>query len=248
MFIQSLLLPSASICLATYNGNRYLEPLLRSILPNLEASDEIVIVDDHSSDSTVSIIQELKGIFSCTRMSITINSVNEGPVKAFEKAISLAKNDLIFLCDQDDVWLSHKISTYKTIFMSNPGVGLVASDHLVINCNGEIISTSFVKNYLPLGRFPYIPFLNHKNHGPSIAFRKSLLSLILPFPPSISSHDQWVAQVASLVSPSIRLPFPAQAYRLHSSQVTSSGRLPFPNQLRNRAIMMLNLLLRLFSR
>ncbi len=243
--MQSFCEPSASICLATYNGALFVERLLNSIIPYLSASDEFIVVDDHSTDSTLDILYNIKQRNPFVRFSITINVVNQGPLKSFEKAISLAGNDLIFLCDQDDIWLSYKIPSYKATFMSNPNVGIVASDHLVINAADDLISTSFIRNNVLLGRFPYVPFLNHKMHGPSIAFRQSLVSLILPFPPNLSSHDQWIAQVVSLSTPSIRLPFPSQAYRLHAGQVTSSGRLPFFVQIRNRLTMISNLLLRL---
>ncbi len=247
MFDQSLCEPSASICLATYNGARFIEQLLNSIIPHLSSSDEFIIVDDHSTDETLVIIQKIQRQHPSVRFSITINQTNQGPIKAFEKAISLANKDLVFLCDQDDIWLPHKILAYKATFLTNPNVSLVASDHLVINSSDDLISTSFIRNYLPFGRFPYIPFFNHKIHGPSIAFRQCNLSFILPFPANISSHDQWIAQVSSFLYPSIRLPFPSQAYRLHTAQVTSSGRLPFLRQLRNRLVMTLSLSSRLLS-
>jgi len=248
VLFDSFSLPSASICLATYNGVRFIERLLNSIIPQLGSSDEIIVVDDYSTDETIDIIRRIQIQNPQVRFNITINQMNLGPVKAFERAISLATNDLIFLCDQDDIWLSHKVISYKATFMSNSRIGLVSSDHIVINSADELISTSFIRSCLPLGRFPYLPFFNHKIHGPSIAFRHSIVSFILPFPSRISSHDQWIAQISSLTSPIIKLPFPSQAYRLHSQQFTSSGRLPFLTQLRNRVTMVLALLIRISSR
>src|SRR5450759_5141604 len=89
-----------SICMASYNGSRYIERQLLSILCQLGEADEVILVDDHSSDATLEVVERL----SDKRIKIYRNGSNEGVLRTFERAIGLASGDIIFLSDQDDVW------------------------------------------------------------------------------------------------------------------------------------------------
>ena len=104
-----------SIAMTTYNGSRFLEQQLKSLLRQTKKADEIIIVDDGSSDDTVAIIKKYLNV-SNTRIKLYINEVNLGVFKNFEKAISLCKGDIIFCCDQDDVWQFDKIEKHINNF------------------------------------------------------------------------------------------------------------------------------------
>ena len=88
-----------SVCMATYNGEKYIREQIDSILPQLSDSDELVISDDGSSDSTIDIIQGYNDrrirLYHNTRHGVTWN---------FENALRQSRGDVIFLADQDDVW------------------------------------------------------------------------------------------------------------------------------------------------
>ncbi len=83
-----------SVCMATYNGSRFIEKQIQSILPQLSYNDELVIVDDCSSDQTVNLIQK----FTDSRIKLWENTGNLGAIKNFEKSITNAEGDIIFLC------------------------------------------------------------------------------------------------------------------------------------------------------
>lgn len=93
-----------SICLASYNGEKYIKEQLLSILPQLSEKDEVIISDDNSSDNTLGIVRG----FDDKRIKIYINEGSHGVVSNFENAIKHASGDYIFLSDQDDIWLSNK--------------------------------------------------------------------------------------------------------------------------------------------
>jgi len=99
--------PLVSIAICTYNGALHLEEQLESIINQSYKNLEIIIVDDVSSDETLSILNK----FSAADKRITVypNKVNLGYVKNFESAISLCSGDFIALCDQDDIWQLDKI-------------------------------------------------------------------------------------------------------------------------------------------
>ena len=94
-----------SVCLATYNGARFVEKQLQSILVQLAPEDELIVCDDGSSDDTCNVIRRLAD----ARIALHAYSQNVGHVRNFERAISAAKGDFIFLSDQDDVWVPGKI-------------------------------------------------------------------------------------------------------------------------------------------
>ena len=100
-----------SICIATFNGEHYIKDQLLSILPQLTVHDEVIISDDNSSDKTIKIIEE----FNDLRIKIYYNNpLKKGYSNNFENALSKSNQQLIFLCDQDDIWFNNKIQIYKS--------------------------------------------------------------------------------------------------------------------------------------
>ena len=93
----------ASIALATYNGERYLQEQLNSFLHQTRLPDEIIACDDCSTDRTMDILESF-AISALFAVYIYRNAINLGYTKNFERAISLCSGDVIFLSDQDDVW------------------------------------------------------------------------------------------------------------------------------------------------
>jgi len=87
-----------SVCIATYNGEKYIKEQLDSIINQLDKNDEIIISDDGSSDNTIKIIESYKD----GRIVLYKNSF-KNVVLNFEFAIDKSKGDYIFLSDQDDI-------------------------------------------------------------------------------------------------------------------------------------------------
>ena len=93
----------ASILVATYNGAGYITEQLDSILAQAAADDEIIIVDDGSSDETLKILSEYSGKYPS--IQVFRNSRNVGVKATFERLLGLATKGIIFLSDQDDIWV-----------------------------------------------------------------------------------------------------------------------------------------------
>lgn len=92
--------------MATYNGAVYIKEQLESILSQISPEDEIVISDDGSTDATLDVIKSIGS--PCIR--IVQGPRMKSPSKNFEHALAQAKGDIIFLCDQDDVWQPNKVA------------------------------------------------------------------------------------------------------------------------------------------
>ena len=101
-----------SVCMASFNGNKYIKKQLDSILSQLGIDDEVIIVDDASEDDTVSTIMN----FNDPRIKLFENENNTGVIASFERSITLAKGEIIFLSDQDDIWLPNKIQKMMSLF------------------------------------------------------------------------------------------------------------------------------------
>src|ERR1700710_1739268 len=95
-----------SVCMATFNGERYVGRQLESVLDQLSADDEVIVVDDCSTDGTVEAVRRLND----PRIAVHVNDRNRREVYSFSRAISLARHQDIFLSDQDDVWLPGRVA------------------------------------------------------------------------------------------------------------------------------------------
>src|SRR3954447_2023680 len=99
--------PRVSVCMATYNGSKYVREQIDSILADLGADDEVVVVDDASRDATASLLEGLAD----PRVRVLRSVQNHGYVKTFERAIGEATGEIIMLSDQDDVWPQGRTET-----------------------------------------------------------------------------------------------------------------------------------------
>ena len=94
-----------SVCIATYNGERYIRQQIESIVCQLNVDDEIIVSDDGSTDNTVAILNNIGD----KRIRIIEGPRKHSPTLNFEYALKVSKGDYIFLSDQDDVWKSNKV-------------------------------------------------------------------------------------------------------------------------------------------
>ena len=115
-----------SIAMTTYNGARFVEAQLRSILEQTRQPDEIVICDDGSRDDTVNIIRRIIKTSGTDRIRLIENEQNLGYIRNFYKAISLTKGDYVFLADQDDIWHRDKIEKSMAV-MERTGAAAICT-------------------------------------------------------------------------------------------------------------------------
>lgn len=179
---------SVSVCMAVHNGATFLEAQLKSILPQLDHQDEIVVSDDGSTDHSLALIAG----FSDPRIRILSPRVFGNPCKNFEYALGSCRNELIFLSDQDDVWHQDKITVLANELDT---CDLAICDCRLVDENGAILIPSFFAwNHSRDGVIKNI--LKNSFVGCCMAFRRNLLTKVLPFPPGVGMHDQWIGLMA----------------------------------------------------
>ena len=178
-----------SVCMAAHNGERYIEMQINSILGQLESGDELIIVDDASTDTTRDCVRQIRDV----RIRLVESEKNEGVLATFEKAIRKASGSIVFLSDQDDIWDPRKISTTLEAFHRDRKVKVVVTGTCLIDERGREIaevrgkvktrfSDGFVSN-----------LIRNKYQGCTMAFRADLIPAILPFPVGYDVlHDVWI--------------------------------------------------------
>ena len=130
-----------SVAMCTYNGSKFIQEQLNSILSQTQPVDEIVICDDGSTDNTLGIIENIKKN-TAANIRIFRNDTNLGFKKNFFKAISLCQGDIVFLSDQDDVWSPNKVDVISLWFSSHPDKNVVFTDATLIDNRDDTIDES----------------------------------------------------------------------------------------------------------
>lgn len=179
-----------SVCIATYNGARYIGEQLASILKQLSAEDEVVVSDDGSTDGTIDIVRSLND----RRIRIVDGPRRHSPTLNFERALRNAKGDYVFLADQDDVWLEGKV---RRCVEELQKCDCVVSDARVTDSYLNTTSESLFKlMHVRRGRLSNLLWRNSYT-GCCMAFKREVLNKALPFPTDIPMHDIWIGNVAA---------------------------------------------------
>lgn len=209
-----------SIVLASYNGEKYLKDQLDSIFGQLPADAEVLISDDGSTDRTLEIINA----YNHSQVRVLRDGQKRGVIKNFGNALKFATGEIIFLCDQDDIWLPNKIQT-KLKYLEQ--YDMVVSDCTVVSENLEVIIPSWFQ--VQKSRKGVIKNLMSSSYmGSCMAFKRSVLKIALPFPNDIPMHDMWLGFISELYFKRIFLNERLILYRRHSANAsTTSSDSPF---------------------
>jgi len=231
--------PRVSIAMATFEGGPYVMPQLESIAAQTRLPDELVVCDDASRDDTRDRVRDFASR-APFEVRLEVNHERLRTTRNFERAVSLCRGDIIFLADQDDVWLPHKIETLLQVFAEHAGVGAVFSDGLAVDSELQSLgyglwkSLSFTpaeQRLVRSGRAVEV-FLKHVvAAGTTLAFRSDYRQLALPFPELRSCHDAFIAFTIAAVAEIRIIEEPLIRYRLHGENLIGIRKLGLRDQL-----------------
>ena len=222
-----------SVCMATFNGEKFIKGQIESILVQLQPEDELIISDDGSTDSTLQIISSIQD----SRIHIFKNSFRN-VVKNFEFAINQSSGDYIFLSDQDDIWHEDKVAAYLNCF-NESNADLIVSDVAFIDERGN----NKKEQFYPKG-FKGSTLTNlRKNNfiGCAMAFKEHTKKWFLPFPINTPMHDWWIGLTIGKKGTIKFLDQKLIYYRRHNDNVTSGKQSNLWNIIRWRWILIKNL-------
>jgi len=192
--------PRVSVCMATYDGARWVEEQLASILAEIGPDDEVVVVDDASHDDTVALVRAVDD----PRVRLVAQERNRGYVRTFETALGLARGRYVLLADQDDVWepgrVDALVDALGTVDVVASNLSTLGGPDAIRGPYGQrdwrlrsADSGHHVRNVLGIlaGNRPY--------YGCAMGVRREALARVLPFPERLTeSHDLWIALYGNL--------------------------------------------------
>lgn len=226
-----------SVVLATYNSMRFIKKQLDSIINQTVQVDEVIIVDDCSSDSTTEYIGEYITSNHLSNWKLFQHEINKGYIKTFRDALSYANGDIIITCDHDDIWLSTKVEMILNTFDNNPSVLYLATSFIQIDendieigikkkrnrANNNLIRRSVNEGVLNKMLLDDVAFYNIAP-GCTCAIRDSIKSVFLEIENlKVLPHDWSLALIAANNDGLYYLDLPTTKYRIYSNNTIGLG-------------------------
>lgn len=216
---------STSIVLCTYNGARFLEAQWASLLAQSRLPDAIVVRDDGSDDGTWALLQTLRRRAEDRGVGVQLarNPRNLGYVANFAAALADASGDVLFLCDQDDVWHAGKLAALTAEFERRASLLLLCTDARRIDAGGVALDRSLFGvlkvargelRRIHAGQGFGVLLRRSLATGATIALRRTLLADALPVPDGWI-HDEWLAIMAAALGGFDCVEQPLVDYRQH---------------------------------
>lgn len=212
-----------TIALCTWNGEDYLAEQLQSLANQTRRPDELIAMDDASTDGTPAI---LEGFARDNPMQFNCNPTRFGSSENFSRAIARCTGDVVVLADQDDVWEPTKLATIERTLSANPDAGFCFSDATIVDRDLQPLGYQLWEA-LDFGSQEQAQFRSgrafesllrrHRVTGATMAFRSHYRDLILPIPTGWV-HDAWIALLISAVAPCELIETPLVRYRQHDHQ------------------------------
>jgi glycosyltransferase involved in cell wall biosynthesis len=219
----------ASVCLCTYNGERYLKELLNSLVAQTLLPSELLVGDDGSSDDTLEILHGFAADAPFP-VNILVNEQHLGPAYNLERLLETAAGDILFPCDQDDIWNPRKIEMLANALDESPGSGAAICNSSLIDDEGRSLPGSLferaglsatTRELLVSGSSAAVVEISRRNvvasHALAIrrnALRRNALDLVLPL--GFHWHaDWWIAIVLSATTGITIVDDRLVEYRLH---------------------------------
>lgn len=217
-----------SVVMTVYNGERYLEKQLGSILQQTHMPDQIIIADDGSTDSSMKIIQKIQNQWPQIEWCVYKNPCNLGWQKNFMKAFEHAVGDIIFCSDQDDIWPADKISCMEQAFLEYPQAELIGCDYSLIGKEDEPLGSRRMlypqqNNEIVMEKIPFNTlFYEAVRPGCALAFRKSFLQAAKKYWVEGYPHDELLWNIASIRRTAFVLHKKLLQYRIHETNTTKA--------------------------
>ena len=205
-----------SVVMCSYNGEKYISKQLESILSQMPGEDELVISYDGSEDQTISIIHSFMQKYHHIKL---FQGPRQGFVRNFIFAIGQATGDIIFLSDQDDIWMDRKIETVKNGLEQNNKYKVALHNMYLFNDNDDIIKEKFINFHHGVMR--NVMFSCY--WGCCMAFKKEFLNNNFFFPNGIISHDQWIGIISEINKSSIFIDDILIGHRIHGDNMSKEG-------------------------
>lgn len=207
------------IIMPTFNGEKYINEQIMSILNQTYKDFILYIFDDKSTDNTIEVIKKISSLDS--RINLIINKEKKGVLKNINDALSTIKANYYFLSDQDDIWLPEKLEKQLKILKKELCI-MTFTNLLLVDEKGQSLNTDFwtTQGIDPkLAQKPEYIAIKTMVTGCTMAFNSSLLDFALPISEKATMHDHWLSIIASSIGKIIPIEEQLVHYRQHSKNI-----------------------------
>lgn len=213
-----------SICMCTYNGEEYLEEQLDSLVNQSRKPDEIIVYDDCSNDRTVEILAKYALQYAAIHWCIAKNEQNVGWRVNFKKAVEATTGDIIFFCDQDDIWMPNKLEKMSEVLSKDSRIGVLVADYVPFYLEGAAEknletgskNTGIVSMIAPDEKLIYCD-----RPGCVFAFKSEMKREFLRCWSQEFAHDGLMWRIACLQKKLYHIDYISIQFRRHSSNASS---------------------------
>lgn len=213
----------------TYNGAKYLQQQLDSIYAQTMVPDEVIVVDDCSTDGTLDILKEYHEKYG---LKYYENEHNLGYNKNFEKAIRLCSGDYIALSDQDDYWMPEKIEvSYQYISKYPKGEPSLVSS-FSINADEKLKPFPGIYHDSQGGDWR-LNLTRYNSQGCTLMMNRALVERILPIPDDII-YDAYIGLTAAMTGNRYYINQDLMLYRLYGNNSLATDKPASPFDFKSR--------------
>lgn len=216
-----------SVAMTTFNGEKYIEEQLNSLRLQTLAIDELIIQDDCSTDSTVKIINNYIKKWNLSNWKLFVNSNNKGWIKNFHDCISKTTGNIVFFCDQDDIWNLNKVEKMTNIMNENPNIAVLGCKLSMIDSNGKNLKDNkltmphYSKNTLKITKVnPSNKFLYAINPGCTMAVKRDFIDFLNIDSKNNIPHDALYWKIGILLGETYILDESLIFYRIHENNAS----------------------------
>lgn len=209
-----------SIVIPTFNSEKYIAETLQSVFDQTYQDFEVVVVDDGSTDSTLSVLQTY-----LPRIKV-ISKSNGGPASARNLAISNSDGEWIAFLDSDDLWVKNKLELQVAYFKHHPSVGLVYGEALMFRQKNI---DRIVERKIGYTEDPTFCKLLYGDFIPNstVMIRRSCISRIGLLNEnkeliSVEDYEYWMRMAKEFVIAG--LPYPLAYYRIREDSLVGEGK------------------------
>lgn len=212
-----------SVVMGTYNGAKYIKEQLKSLLQQTMQPDQVIISDDCSTDDTVVIVDKFIKENKLNNWKITINKKNKGWKKNFYDALCMASGDIIFMCDQDDIWIKDKIESMYNEMLNNPKILCLVGYELAIDAMGNRCDGEEKNEKGKIEKIKYkSSFFKDVYKGCVMCISKEILTIYKGIKCDYVGHDMACAHMAILKDGMYLMKKAVIYHRYHGGNATKS--------------------------
>lgn len=214
-----------SVVISAYNGKQYILEQLESIRTQSVPVDEVLVADDCSTDGTPQLVQDYIDQHHLTGWHVEVNAENKGWRRNFMEAMWASTGDLVFSCDQDDIWHPDKVKLMTEAMAAHPEIMVLTANYDEFFPDGkhrlmpwpkatELFEVPLTQNYMLV-----------KAPGCTYCIRRKTLDLAKQYWKPDYPHDALVWRLALFARGLYALPQPLIRWRKHdTSAFAKEGR------------------------